>query len=261
MGEIYISSRTNPTVAALSSLQSKKGRRETGLFLCEGKKLCREALGKCSVSYALIKEGCDGEELRSIAELSGGQIIILSEGAFGKISCDSAPDGIIFAVKIPEQGEKIQPRERVFAMECVRDPGNVGTVIRTAAAFGIDRIILADCADVYNPKTVRAAMGALFNVKITVCDDFGVLIPELKKQGRRVISAALTGTSVTLGKTSLLPTDCLVVGNEGHGISDKTLEMSDETVIIPMTDKTESLNAATASAVLLWELLKTFGLQ
>ena len=244
----------------LSSLHSKKGRAAEGFFLCEGMKLCREAVGRCDVRFAVIKEGRDGEELRDMAKASGGDIIVLSDSAFDKISSDETPDGIAFAVKIPENDGAVTESEAVFALECVRDPGNVGTIIRTAAALGVDRLILADCADLYNPKTVRASMGALFKMNFTVCGDLAEVIPELKKQGRRVISAALTGSSVTLGNTDLKANDCLIVGNEGHGISESTVNASDETVIIPMTDKTESLNAATASAVLLWELGKTLKL-
>ncbi len=244
----------------LSSLQSKKGRASEGLYLCEGMKLCREAVGRCEVRCAVIKESRNSGELRDMAEASGGDIIVLSDGAFDKISSDETPDGIAFAVRIPENDGAVAENETVFALECVRDPGNVGTIIRTAAAFGVDRLILADCADVYNPKTVRASMGALFKMRFTICSDLAELIPELKSQGRRVISAALTGSSFTLGNTELKANDCMIVGNEGHGISERTVNASDETVIIPMTDKTESLNAATASAVLLWELGKTLKL-
>ena len=104
-------------------------------------------------------------------------------------------------------------------------------------------------------------MGALFNIKVTVCTSLSQVIPQLKAQGRRIVASALTDNSVTLGKCEILPSDCPVVGNEGHGISRETLEASDETVIIPMTDKTESLNAATAAAVLLWEYGKAFGMR
>lgn len=261
MEDIYISSRTNPTVQLLASLQSKKGRRDAGLFPCEGKKLCTEAVGKCAVAYAVIMESRDCPDLRKIAEESGGSIIVLSDGAFEKITSDNTPDGIFFAVKMPENDEKIGKNEHIFALENVRDPGNVGTVIRTAAAFGADRVILAGSADAFSPKAVRASMGALFNIKVTVCTSLLQVIPQLKAQGRRIVSSALTDNSVTLGKCEILPSDCPVVGNEGHGISRETLEASDETLIIPMTDKTESLNAATAAAVLLWEYSKAFGMR
>ncbi len=259
MGETYISSRTNPTVVMLASLQSKKGRCANGLYLCEGRKLCAEAAGRCTVRYTAVKESCDTEDLRAIASKAGGELIVLSDGAFDKISSDTSPDGLIFAVEMLENNGFAENGETVFALECVRDPGNVGTVIRTAAAFGIDRLILADCADIYNPKTVRASMGALFKMKFTVCGELDEIIPMLKKQGRRVISTALAGDSMSLSKTVLHPSDCIIVGNEGHGIKEETVRISDGTMIIPMTDKTESLNAATASAVLLWEMGKVIG--
>ena len=256
MEEIYISSRTNPTVTMLCSLKTKKGREKESLYLCEGKKLCREALGRCKIRYAIIKVSRDNGELRNIATASGGDIILLSDGAFDKISTDDTPDGIAFAVEITECDRIILPNERVFALDCVRDPGNVGTIVRSAASFGIDRLILCDCADLFNPKTVRASMGAVFKIKFTVCGKLSEVSSVLKSQNRRIISTALTGNSVTLGQFSMKATDCLVVGNEGHGVSGETLKLSDETLIIPMTDKTESLNAAIASSVVMWEIYK-----
>lgn len=258
MSDIYISSRANPNVVKFCSLQTKKGRTENGLFLCEGLKLCKEALGRAVVLNALIRESSDNKEIRNTAEMSGGEVILLSDSAFDKISSDMSPDGIIFVCKIPQSDFDISENEHIFALECVRDPGNVGTIIRTAAAFGMDRVILANCADLYNSKTVKSTMGAVFKLRFTVCNKFSDVSDVLKSQGRRIISAALNEKSAVLSKTTLLSNDCLIVGNEGHGISDETLSLSDETLIIPMSDKTESLNAASASTVLLWEISKSF---
>lgn len=248
----FISSRTNPTVQLLAGLDKKKTREETGLFLCEGRKLCREALGKCRVRYAVVREDKKESELLSLCEESGGEVIVLSESAFAKISTDSAPDGVVFAVEIEKSSEESFEGETVVMLDSVRDPGNVGTVIRSAAAFGYDRVILCDCADVYNPKTVRATMGALFNMKVTLCPSSGEMIKKLLSEGRRVIAAALGESALTLGESELLKSDCIVIGNEGHGVSKETLEGCTHVIRIPMTEKTESLNAAIAASVIMW---------
>lgn len=238
----------------LARLKDKKGRDESSLFIAEGRKLCSEALGNMSVRYAVIDERVKSDERYvSLCTQCGGEIIVMSEGAFSKLSSDSSPDGIIFICDIPDGGCEVQKDERIFAMDGVRDPGNAGTIIRTAAAFGCDRIIVADCADIYSPKVVRASMGAVFKMKFTVCRAFTEIIPPLRAQGRRIISAALSEGALRAGEDRLLASDCIVVGNEGHGVPPATVEMSDSVIYIPMTGKTESLNAASAAAVLLWE--------
>jgi len=249
----YISSRTNPTVQLLASLEKKKFREAEGLFLCEGAKLCREAVGRCTVRYAVLREDKQESELLELCERSKGEIIVLSESAFAKISQDTAPDGVAFAIVTEKESTESFEGEKVVMLDCVRDPGNVGTVIRSAAAFGFDRVILSDCADIYNPKTVRATMGAAFKMKLTTVSSSGDIIKRLKSEGRRVIAAALGDSALTLGESKLLISDCIVIGNEGHGVSTETLNECTDVIKIPMTDKTESLNAAIAASVIMWE--------
>lgn len=248
----YISSRTNPTVQLLASLQKKKYREEAGLFLCEGRKLCLEALGHCRVRYAVVSEKEKEGLLFELCEKSGGEIIVLSESAFEKITTDSTPDGIVFAVETETDPALSFEGEKVVMLDCVRDPGNVGTIIRSAAAFGFDRVILSDCADVYNPKTVRATMGALFKMKLTCVSSSAEVIKKLRSEGRRVIAAALGESALTLGESLLSESDCVVIGNEGHGVSETTLKECTDVIKIPMTNKTESLNAAIAASVIMW---------
>ncbi len=253
----YISSRTNETVVSLAKLKDKKERDIKGLYLCEGFKLCSEAVGLVQVKYALVRENrAENKEYISLAEESGGEVVVLSEGAFEKITTDKASDGIIFVV-IKENSEAFSveaiKNERVCALDNVRDPGNVGTILRSAAAFGFDRVVLWGCADLYNPKTVRASMGALFKIKTTVVDSPSEFVLNMRGNGRRVIATALTHNSMTLGKDEIYKSDCPVLGNEGHGVSEEILRLCDASMIIPMSGKTESLNAAAAAAVILWE--------
>jgi len=237
----------------LAGLEKKKYREKNSLFLAEGKKLCSEALGNCTVRYAVVREDRAEGELLSLCEKSGGEVIILSEGVFEKISNDAASDGVAFAVEITDNGSEILSEERTIMLDSVRDPGNVGTVIRTAAAFGYDRVILCDCADIYNPKTVRATMGAIFKMNFTVCKEPCEVIAELREKGRRVIAAALGDSALTLGVSMINTTDCFVIGNEGHGVSEAALNSCTNVIKIPMSDKTESLNAAIAASVIMWE--------
>jgi TrmH family RNA methyltransferase len=126
--------------------------------------------------------------------------------------------------------------------------------MRVAAALGVDRVIMSrDCADIYNSKTVRASMGAIFALKTDRVESISVAIAQLRDSGRRVFAAALDENAHKLGELEIRKGDCVLIGNEGHGISNEAIQTCDASVYIPMSEGVESLNAATAAAVLAWE--------
>ena len=201
---------------------------------------------------------------------AAARILVLPSQVFSKISTENAPQGIITVLaplgKLHCRGGDVRSDrlaslrgKRVLAVDSVQDPGNLGTIIRTAAAFGYKRILLGGCADIYHPRTVRATMGTLFRMEIDVCSSLPESLAALQKDGHRILSAALADNSLCLGKDALRPDDCMVIGNEGHGVSAAVLSLSDGVVRIPMAEGTESLNAAGAAAVLMWEYFTTFG--
>lgn len=249
----YISSRSNPLVVLAASLKQKKYREEHGLYICEGRKLCAEAVGKTVVKYSLLCESKLSEDNKRIAELSRAPIYVLSESAFSKVSDDVSSDGILFINEISSDTAIVSADDKVIFLDSVRDPGNLGTIIRSSVAFGFDKVIAYDCADVYNPKVVRASMGALFNVGVIKSDNAEVSIAELKEQGRKIYSATLHEEAVSLTEIVKKPSDVFVIGNEGHGISDSVIALSDKCVIIPISELSESLNASIAASVIMWE--------
>ena len=146
----------------------------------------------------------------------------------------------------------------VLMLESVRDVGNMGTILRSAKAFGIDALIISsDCADLYNPKTIRAAMGALFTQRVVVVDDIANTVLSLRESGARVFAAALDRNAKKLGSFPLQKGDVILIGNEGHGLSNEAIAACDECVYIPMENGSESLNASIAASVCMWELYKT----
>ena len=148
--------------------------------------------------------------------------------------------------------------KRVLMLESVRDVGNMGTIIRSARAFGIDVLVMSsDCADLYNPKTVRAAMGALFTQRIVAIESISSLVLAMRSAGARVFAAALQRDAKKLGEIELKRGDAILIGNEGHGLSAKAISSCDECVYIPMESGSESLNASIAASVCMWELYKT----
>lgn len=259
---MIITSRSNPMVVLSASLKEKKYRDENKLFLVEGIKLCREAIAsKIEIAHIFATQ----KNLRLFTELyEKEKVIEVSESVLEKISTEKAPQGVICVAKYIDKIHNINKiynmddfrsgNHRVMILSSIRDPGNLGTVIRTAAAFGIDELILSrDCADIYNPKTVRAAMGTLFKQKISYTDDLCGAVRILKESGYGVFSAVLDRESVKLDEMKIDRKTVFVIGNEGHGVSTEIINASTGKVYIPMSDGVESLNAAAAAAVFMWQ--------
>lgn len=263
-----ITSRQNPTVQKLVSLLDKKERRKSGLFRIDGFKLLAEAVA-CSLDIERVFiRGSNSEELTERVEslCPSLSIVYLSDEVFAKITDERAPEGVVATVHeiasrhrtvCASDGARIAELPgRVMAFEAIRDPGNLGAVIRSASAFGVDTLILSsDCADIYNPKTLRGAMGAVFSRNILICSELPKLLSEISKCGRRTLAATLSDDAVSVEDVGLSPFDIVVIGNEGHGLSVATCEACDACVILPIESGpgVESLNASVAASVFMWE--------
>ena len=266
-----ISSRSNLLVKRVSSLADKKGRSEEGAFIAEGEKLTLEALRRgLPVTHIFILEDKSEREMSLLEPFLNDeryaecQVITLSEGSFSKISTEKAPQGIISVIKyldffrnldiIYKEDFFVPKGERVLSLYSLRDPGNLGAVIRSAAAFGVKHIVLsADSADIYNPKTIRAAMGTMFGVKLTVVSDFASFVTSARENGRRVFAAELSDGAKSVKEIGLSSDDIFIIGNEGHGIPKEISSLCTASVYIPISEGVESLNASVAAAVFMWE--------
>ena len=267
-----ITSKSNPTVMRVRSLTEKKYRDEYGLFRTDGVKLAAELFSHGIVpELVLFKESSKEKILSRIGEnFPDCDAVVLSDAVFDRVSEEKSPEGIICEVKHLDNHGKIATinkdtlffhvNERIILLESVRDPGNLGTVIRSAAALGANSIIISsDCADIYNPKTVRASMGAIFGINVLTSEDLALTVTELRKVGRKVFAAALDRNAMALDRVRLEEGDCFVVGNEGHGLSQAVLDVCDAKVFIPISVGAESLNAAIAASILLWEQKRQLG--
>ena len=260
----YITSRQNEKVKEFASLKDAKGRNKTGLFLAEGIKLTEEALSCGCAEYLLINgDRLEDSAVKSALDKCPDGVIkyILAAPAFEKVSTESAPQGLIAVCGRPSGYSGHAPSadelhgKAAVALDGIRDPGNLGGIIRSAAAFGYDAVILGSCADLFNPKTVRSSMGALFKMSLYECADLPSALSELSRT-RRILGAALSGDPLDLSKTELCRDDIPVIGNEGHGISDEVARVCTSFIKIPITDRAESLNAGVAAAVIMWEYSK-----
>ena len=270
-----ITSRQNPTVKQICALLDKKSRRESGLFRFDGIKLFGEAVAcGLSIERVVLSLGASGNVRDAVereierGRLETSRVLLVGEEVFSKISEERSPEGIVTVARALEQKHRthteldgfcIGREERILVAESLRDPGNLGTVIRSCAALGIDRLVISDdCADLYNPKTIRAAMGGLFRMDVDVIptNELAAAIGILRASGRRVFAAALREDAHALGELELLSGDCFVIGNEGHGLSASVIGACDACAIIPMTEGSESLNAAAAAAICIWETVR-----
>ena len=245
-----ISSRKNKYIAHLRALASDADYRYAcAEYLCDGIKLLSEALDKgARVQSVLWKDAA--EELPG---LDGAKQYIAPAELFDYASPMKNSPGPVFTLAMPE-GHSAELRRAVL-LENVQDPGNVGTVIRTANAIGMDAVVLTGaCADLYGPKTVRATMGALFRQPVLTCAT-DELMQLLRANGLKLYGAALTDTAQDLRRVPLTPA-AVAIGSEGRGLSAQLLAQCDGQIIIPMQPGAESLNAAVAAAVVMWEIAR-----
>ncbi len=257
-----ITGRKNPLIVRFSKLSDKKYRDGEGLFRIDGIKLYSEAAKSgVKIEYTFIamsRWDKIGEELKNELQLVGGSIIPVSDEVLEKLTDESAPQGIVgIAKKFPVgRTEEIPEGDfRSVYLSSIRDPGNLGAMIRSAYAFGMDRVyVSSDSADIYSPKVIRASMGTVFRQKISVVSDEITFADTLRREDCRLYAAALKRDSMKLGKGNLGERVCLAVGNEGHGLSEEFINSCHGTVFIPMCEGCESLNAAAAAAVLMWEI-------
>ena len=243
-----LTSRKSAVIRAFRDLaRSSAAREEKGLFLCDGQKLLQEALRSgASVETVLWKEN------RAADLPPFPQEALLPADLFDYVSPMSNSPGPLFSVRMPSAPDLYKVR-RVLALEELQDPGNVGTVLRTADAFGVDLVVLLEgCADLYAPKTVRASMGAVFR-QATVRMDAEAFISFCREKNLPLWGAALTDTARDLRSVPLDPA-AVLIGSEGHGLSRELLRACDGEIIIPMSGEAESLNAAVAAAIVMWEM-------
>ena len=245
-----ITSRANPLVAALRRLASSGAfRRESGRFLCDSPKLLREALQwGAGVDTVVYTAAADLPPLPSSVRR-----VEVPEELMAWLSPMKTPQGVVFTCPLPSLAPPpVLPGGRYAVLDGVQDPGNVGTVLRTLDAFEGDGVILLPgCADPFGYKAVRASMGAVFRRPVYRCS-----IPELSsllgRSGLPLYGAALRQDTADVRHVDLRR--CAVaIGAEGQGLSEAVLDLCEKTVRIPMSGRCESLNAAAAAAVLLWE--------
>ena len=253
-----IASPHNPAVQGWRALnRSRKARAEAQAFLAEGEHMAQEALKTGMASALILRQGDEERyrELAAAAEAAGLPVYLLSPRALEAVTDTKTPQGVLCVCAMPAAGS-LPDLPLVAALENVQDPGNVGTVMRTMDAIGHAGVLLsADCADVFSPKTLRATMGAVFRVPVLVAEDFHGALNGLKADGFRLMAGTLDGEPF-YERPADADRTCLLIGNEGRGLTAQTAAMAQQKVRLPMPGRAESLNAAVACAVMAYDILR-----
>lgn len=259
METLKITSASNPVIKEIKSLQDKKGRKSIGAFLLEGFRLVEDAIDSgADIRYFVVSVSSFSKSLTILDKKPQARVIELPDDLFSRVSETMSPQGILAVVSIPADDlkDRLDEFKRVMVLENIQDPGNLGTIIRTADICGFHAVLLSkDSVDPYNPKVVRSTMGSLFRLPVLLMEDIYETLKDLQLRGIRVI-AAHPREAAPCWKEDLADQIALVIGNEGNGLSDRLLDLADKRVMIPMEGRAESLNASTAASILLYESMR-----
>lgn len=256
-----IKSRSNERIKkAVAIRKSSRERRKNGLFFLEGARLCSDA-AMCGTAIEVLffsdkafeKYSFEIEETvkaaRSVYRVSQELCDFLSE--------TESPQGVFCVCQMSENsGILPQNGKKYIALDDVQNPDNLGAVARTAEALGIDGMIVFAGCDIYNPKAQRAAMGSLLRLPVIRTDDLCSLLKECRENGLKTYATTPDSSAEKITKTDFSGGVVCVIGNEGAGISKEVLDVCDTKITIPMKGRAESLNAAAAASVLLWEMVR-----
>ena len=250
----------NPVVKAAAELKQKKYRTQNGLYLAEGLRTAEEAVAYKAVETLFYVATDDDRTMRLLedAAMQNIKLVCVNENVMKKIADTETPQGIIAVCKMrqPKLENLLAGGKMLLVLDRVGDPGNIGTMLRTADAAGIGGLVLLKgCADIYAPKTVRSSMGSLFHIPVLSGVSEQEFVSAAKKAGYDLLVTCLDGAD-NLYKADLSGRIAFVMGNEAGGVSETLLEKADKRVYIPMAGRAESLNLAMAAGIVMFEALR-----
>ncbi len=242
-----ITSRKNPFLQQVKKLlSSKKAREEAGLFVSDGIKLLDEAVRHCpGLDTVILSDGVEADLPETV------RVIRVPGDVMASISPMETPQGALFLCRLPEK-RAFLPRPAMLLLDGIQDPGNLGTILRTADAMDIPAVLLEGCADPYSHKVVRSSMGAVFRREI-VQTTWAQVIAACREAGIPVAVTALSPRAEDIRRCDLKKM-AVVIGSEGQGVRKEILDSADAELVIPMHPHCESLNAAVAASIVLWQM-------
>lgn len=257
-----ISSKDNTLVKHINKLlKSSKYRKENKSFVAEGLRVCFDAyLSEAEIEAVVYTERAfkkNRDLLSQIISVSNKKYIV-TESVFSALSDTKTPQGVLCIIKTLDKStlfDTIKNSGKFLALDNIQDPSNLGTILRTAEAVGINAVVLSrDCCDIYSPKVVRGSMGAVFRLNYLICNSVAQFISE--QNGVKSYAAVVDSGAKKVNEI-VFDSSCIVcIGNEGNGLKQSTIDACDENITIPMPGRAESLNASVAAGILMWEMVK-----
>ena len=241
--EVRITARKNPLLQQVRKLlTSRKEREASGLFVADGTKLLTEAVRYWpGLDTVILSDGLQAQVPEHV------RLIRVPEDVMASISPMQTPQGALFLCRLPEK-TAFRPKPGMLLLDGIQDPGNLGTILRTADALDVPVALLEGCADPYSHKTVRASMGAVFRSPVVT-----TTWQEVRQSGIPVAVTALSDAAVDIRQADL-KSMAVVIGSEGQGVRQEILDAADAQLIIPMNPRCESLNAAIAASIVMWQM-------
>ena len=246
-----ITARKNPLLQQVRKLvSSRKERESTGLFVADGTKLLAEAVKWWpGLETVILSDGVEADVPSHV------RVVSVPKDVMESISPMRSPQGALFLCRLPEK-TPFQPQKGMLILDGIQDPGNLGTIVRTAEAAGVSAVFLnRESVDLYNPKTIRSTMGSIYRMPVIYVENLVELLQKFKKKGVQSYAAHLEGRNAYDAENYTTGT-AILIGNEGNGLSQEVADQADIRVRIPMEGKVESLNAAIAASVLMFEVYR-----
>ena len=259
---LTLTSRTNETVKNAASLKNAADRREKGMFLLEGARLCCDAAESgVQIEQAFFTEVALNKYAKecNIIQSMSGQNYMVNASVADRLADTKNPQGVFCVCKALDKNNNIDKinYNGIYALtDGLQNPDNLGALARTAEALGADGLLLCGGCDLYSPKAMRASMGSLLRLNVVQAEDAASLVRFLQSRGMRVFASVVDADAAPVQDAKKGAGCVVVIGNEGNGVSPAVAEAADERITIPMAGRAESLNAAAAAAILLWEFLK-----
>lgn len=250
----------NKTVKLFANLnRSRTFREKNRAFALEGYRLVLDAVQSgVQLRALLLTERAKEQYGAALAEAGAACAEYLIAGSLAKEIADTESAQGVFAIAemLPERGVLPQKRSRTMLLHCVQDPSNLGAVLRTAEALGTDGLYLFQCCDLYNPKVIRGSMGAWYRIPLLRLRDMDAFFAHCRETGVQTCAAVVDRDAETLGRCALGAGSCVLIGNEGNGLPPEISAACDRRLTIPMAPGANSLNAAMAAGLFLWEMVK-----
>lgn len=260
MSDFVITAKTNPRIKDVKALlTSSKERKTQKLFVLEGVRLCLDAAKSgCEIKSVFCTENCAVKFADEINELrkSSKDFYTVSVDVLKSISDTVTPQGVVCTVEMRKNNFEYAQGKKYVALDTIQNPDNLGAISRTAEALGIDGLVIFGGCDIYNPKALRASMGSLLRLPVKLCESLENEIEICEKKGIKTYATVPDRTAQSITEVDFSAGAMCVIGNEGNGVRQEIIEKCSSRITAKMSGRAESLNAAAAASIVMWELVK-----